>query len=100
MMGAEPTTVQAGSTLYARRTAAELNGRLGGEHVPRRPQWDCLACEQDSPCDPARMRLAEQYGDSRINLSIYVGGLLFVAIAELPDANPADLHERFVAWTR
>ncbi|KAB1934651.1 flavin reductase [Micromonospora sp. ALFpr18c] len=73
---------------------------MGGEHLPRRPQWDCLACGREWPCDPARVRLAEAYGDSRINLAMYVGSLLFVATAELSDADPAELHERFIAWTR
>ncbi|MEK8107396.1 flavin reductase [Micromonospora sp. M12] len=79
---------------------ADLDVQLRGEHMPRRPQWDCQTCEQDWPCDPARVRLAEQYGANRINLSIYLGGLLFVATAELADANPGDLYERFIAWTK
>ncbi|MEV4212908.1 flavin reductase [Micromonospora sp. NPDC049662] len=99
-MGEIPTTVRAARALQAERSVAALDGRMAGEHLPRRPQWDCLACEQDWPCDPARVRLAEAYGDNRINLAMYVGSLLFVATAELPDADPADLHERFVAWTR
>ncbi|MET7945588.1 hypothetical protein [Micromonospora sp. NPDC005324] len=46
------------------------------------------------------MRLAEAYGRDRIGLSMYVGGLLFIVAAELPDVAPPELYERFVAWTR
>ena len=99
-MAEVPTTVQAGRALQAQRSVAALDDRLGGEHLPRRPQWDCAACGREWPCDPARVRLAEEYGRNRVDLSMYVAGLLYVATAELPDAHPADLHERFIAWTR
>ncbi|MFF0229058.1 hypothetical protein [Micromonospora sp. NPDC005254] len=46
------------------------------------------------------MRLAEAYGCDRIGLSIYVSGLLVVVVVELPEVAPAELYERFVAWTR
>ncbi|MFI6242603.1 hypothetical protein ACIBEF_22290 [Micromonospora sp. NPDC050795] len=76
---------------------AALDSRLGGEHMPRRPQWDCEACEQPWPCDPARVRLAEEFGTNRVNLSMYVSGLLDAALEELPTADTADLYDRFVA---
>lgn len=100
MMAEVPTTVRAATALHARRSVARLDNHLQGEHLPRRPQWDCQACEQPWPCDPARVRLAEVYGANRVNLAIYVAGLLFVATSELPTADTADLYERFVAWTR
>lgn len=68
--------------------------------MPRRPQWHCQACEQPWPCDPARVHLAEEFGANRVNLSIYVSGLLDMALEELPTADTADLYDRFVAWTR
>lgn len=100
MMSEVPTTIRAANALHAERSVAALDTRLGGEHMPRRPQWDCQACEQDWPCDPARMRLAEEFGASRVSLAMYVGGLLDVALAELPTVATADLYERFVSWTR
>ncbi|MFE9917655.1 hypothetical protein ACFYPG_21100 [Micromonospora sp. NPDC005553] len=99
-MSEVPTTVRAGSALHAERSVAALDSRLGGEHMPRRPQWDCQACEQSWPCDPARVRLAEEFGTNRVNLSMYVSGLLDVALEELPTVATADLYDRFVAWTR
>ncbi|MFJ2083987.1 hypothetical protein ACI2KV_21650 [Micromonospora chokoriensis] len=79
-----------------------LDRRVDGEHLPRRPQWQCQTCDPDTPwpCHPARVRLAEAYGRDRIGLSMYVGGLLFIVAVELPDVPPAELYERFVAWTR
>ncbi|MET8084946.1 flavin reductase [Micromonospora sp. NPDC005237] len=79
-----------------------LDRRMDGEHLPRRPQWHCQTCAADTPwpCHPARVRLAEAYGCDRIGLSIYVSGLLVVVVVELPEVAPAELYERFVAWTR
>lgn len=86
----------------AERSASALDRRMDGEHLPRRPQWQCLMCEAGTPwpCHPARVRLAEAYGPDRIGLSTYVGGLLFIVALELPDVTPAEMYERFVAWTR
>jgi len=99
-MTEQPTTIRAARAAQAERSMSVLNTRMDGQHLPRRPQWECGACEREWPCDPARVRLAEAYGDNRINLAIYVGSLLHVATAELPDADTADLYERFIAWTR
>ncbi len=95
-----PTTVRAARAIQADRSVAALDRRLNGDHLPRRPSWECRTCERDWPCDPARVRLAEAYGRDRVGLSMYVGGLLFAATAELPATPPAELYERFVAWTR
>jgi hypothetical protein len=44
--------------------------------------------------------LGEEYGADRVGLSIYMATQLGVATAEANHAPPAELHERFVAWTR
>ncbi|WP_410810734.1 hypothetical protein [Micromonospora sp. 067-2] len=89
-------------SVQGQRAVAALEGRLDDLHMPRQPEWTCRGCDQDTPwpCSPARVRLTEAYGRDRIGLSMYVGSLLFVATAELPTANPRELYERFVAWTR
>jgi hypothetical protein len=44
--------------------------------------------------------LGEEYAADRVALSIYMATQLGVATAEANHAPPAELHERFVAWTR
>lgn len=96
-------TGNAASARYVRaaRAAAVLEERVDGDaHQPARPGWDCAACRQPWPCSPARVRLGEAYGGDRIGLAMYVGALLFAATAEIPTADPGDLYDRFVCWTR
>ncbi|MFG1916256.1 flavin reductase [Micromonospora sp. NPDC048898] len=99
-MGEEPTTVRAARADLAQRSARALADRLEGEHLPSRPTWDCRTCETPWPCDPARVRLAETYGENRVSLSMYLASLLDAALVEMPDTPAAELHERFVSWTR
>jgi hypothetical protein len=67
-------------------------------HRPHRPNWDCIACGEAWPCDPARTDLAATF--SRTRLAIYQVAQLTVAAADMPSAPPAELYERFIAWTR
>ncbi|MEV4388318.1 flavin reductase [Micromonospora sp. NPDC049580] len=99
-MGEEPTTIRAVRVELGERSVRALTDRLEGEHLPRRPEWTCLTCEQEWPCDPARMRLAEAYGDNRISLSMYLASLLYVALPEMPQTPSAELHERLPAAIR
>lgn len=102
-MAEVPTTIRASRAVEAVRAVDALDRRLDGEHLPRRPEWDCRTCDQRGtpwPCEPARAGLAEAYGQNRVGLAMYVGSLLFVAAAELPAPSAAELYQRFVAWTR
>lgn len=99
----QPSTVRAAreaEQARGRQAVAVLDRRLDGKHTPRRPQWDCDTCEQEWPCNPARVRLAEAYGRDRVGLAMYCGALHPVALAELPAAAPGELWERFVGWVR
>lgn len=69
-------------------------------HQPERPSWDCLSCRQPWPCPPARVQLGEAYGPDRAGLGMYLGALLFAAVAEMPTVSSGDLFDRFIAWTR
>lgn len=69
-------------------------------HPPTRPAWWCERCDQAWPCHPARMQLAEQYAGDPVGLSVYLGARLVDAARELPATPAAELHERFIAWTR
>lgn len=85
----------------ARRAVEALERRLDGSpHEPRRPEWTCRSCDAPWPCSPARVRLAEAYGDNRISLSMYLASLLTAAYPEVPTTPPGELFDRFIAWTR
>ncbi|RQX12230.1 hypothetical protein DDE19_29130 [Micromonospora ureilytica] len=104
-MGEVPTTARAAVRARAaqgQRAAAVLPSRLADQHIPRRPEWTCRTCEQDTPwpCAPARVRLSEAYGRDRIGLSMYLGSLHAVVVAELPAVAAGELFERFVGWAR
>lgn len=67
-------------------------------HTPQRPSWDCLACEQTWPCDPAREHLkADQ---DLVQLAIYMWNQLEQAVHDLPPTPAAEMFERFLKWTR
>ncbi|NYF57745.1 hypothetical protein [Micromonospora purpureochromogenes] len=74
-------------------------------HVPMRPLWLCRVCAAAWPCPPARLLLGMEYRRDRVGLSVYMAGCLFDATADLiklnpnPAPSPADLFERFLAWT-
>ncbi|MFG2057861.1 hypothetical protein ACGFI9_27950 [Micromonospora sp. NPDC048930] len=83
------------------RCVEALPHRLDDAHVPQLPAWTCPACGDAAwPCPPAQTKLAESYGPDRVGLAAYVGALLFAAAGDLPRVPSAELHERFVAWTR
>ena len=68
------------------------------EHTPDRPSWDCRACHRAWPCGPARKRLRAEFSYFPSVLRIYLVDQLTTAAGELPDAKPAELYERFLAW--
>lgn len=74
-------------------------------HVPMRPRWLCRVCAAAWPCPPARLLLGMEYRRDRVGLSVYMAGCLFDATADLieisPHAvpSPAELFDRFLAWT-
>jgi hypothetical protein len=70
----------------------------GAEHQPAQPSWDCKACDEPWPCDPARERLTLLY--SRTNLAIVMVDRLLEAARDVPTMQPAEAFDRFLAWTR
>ncbi|MER6757622.1 hypothetical protein ABT235_25950 [Micromonospora echinofusca] len=87
---------------HVSRAVQAIAERLDGNPHQPDPSWTCRTCvgEVGWPCSPARTRLAEMYPGDWVGLSIYMGSLLIVALAEMPATPPAELHERFVSWTR
>ncbi|GAB7039687.1 MULTISPECIES: flavin reductase [Catenuloplanes] len=69
---------------------------LAPPHDPLRPSWLCAQDGQAWPCDVARAQLAAEHGDA---LAAVLAEQLVLAAREMPNARPADLHKRFVAWT-
>lgn len=76
------------------------------EHRPVRPIWLCRACGQPWPCGEARLRLAVEYREDRVGLSVYMASMMGEAISELRRLNPQPepdgsiIFARFVGWTR
>lgn len=68
------------------------------EHTPARPGWDCLACGRPWPCDPAREALATRFKGTR--LAVFTAAYLGEATRDLTTTPPAELYDRFIAWTR
>ncbi|GAA2537144.1 hypothetical protein GCM10010435_00100 [Winogradskya consettensis] len=71
------------------------------EHLPARPEWDCLVCDGTWPCSNAREELATQYARFPANLAIYMASTMYEAVEDLTATGaptPADLYERFLAW--
>jgi hypothetical protein len=70
-----------------------------GGHLVDRPSWMCPD-GTPWPCPPARVQLAEAHADDRVSLAAYAGTLYYVATAEQPTEDPAELYERIVGWVR
>lgn len=70
-------------------------------HLPDQPSWHCFVCKADWPCDPAREALRGEYAETPVMLAIWMGAQLGLAASEIPvRVTPAELYERFIAWTR
>lgn len=69
-------------------------------HVLARPCWDCAACGEPWPCDPAREALAASMGRGTA-LTIYMHAYFQEAAAQEPPVGPVgELYDRFLAWAR
>lgn len=102
-MMTEPITIQealAAEHARGQRAVDALDGRLDGQHTPRRPQWDCGTCEQEWPCAPAQVRLSEAYGRDRVGLAMYLGAVYAAAVNDLPVTTSGETWVRFVGWVR
>ncbi|MEU2611100.1 flavin reductase [Micromonospora sp. NPDC007271] len=73
-------------------------------HVAVRPSWRCRVCGAAWPCSPARLSLLGEYRENRAALLIYLGTLMYDAMADLADLNaqptPEALTNRFLTWAR
>ncbi len=68
------------------------------QHTAERPQWTCRVCGLAWPCEPARQELrSSMRGPS---LALFATAQLDAAVRDLPELSPAELWERFVAWTK
>jgi hypothetical protein len=69
---------------------------LAPPHEPARPSWLCLRDGEAWPCHVARAQLTAEHGDA---LAMVLSAQLERAARDMPAAEPAALHARFVAWT-
>jgi len=70
----------------------------GDDHPPVRPSWDCAADGKPWPCDQAREQLAAEMAGT--NLAMWMATTMVHAAGDMPTILPAELFERFIAWTR
>jgi hypothetical protein len=74
------------------------------EHLPLRPLWLCRRCGQPWPCGEAKLALVAEYGNSPVNLFLYLAGCLHDAIDDLHRLHPSDtgttagIFDRFLGW--
>lgn len=80
-----------------RRTARAYEAEIL-EHQPHRPSWRCGGCGAAWPCAIARDRLAAT--TRPVQLAMTMASHLYDAAGELPATDPAELFDRFLAWTR
>jgi len=71
-------------------------------HMAARPLWDCRACGEPWPCEPARAALMAERGMTVTRLTITMTAFLHAAVADglhrqVPDGG---LYSRFILWTR
>jgi hypothetical protein len=71
---------------------------VGSLHLPHRPAWTCQRCGLPYPCPTARDRLLAVYGRTPA-LARRASDLLYEAVPDLAGVPPADLFDRFIAWT-
>lgn len=73
-----------------------------GMHLPRRPSWDCAACDKPWPCAPAKVLLSEEFEGNRLSLSVYMSAQLHDALNETATNDSGhrigDLFDRFMDW--
>ncbi|GID51118.1 hypothetical protein Aca07nite_83930 [Actinoplanes capillaceus] len=72
---------------------------MTAEHQPDPATYDCLACEKEWPCDPAREFLLLSTPD-RVQLAIRMWTELEHAAGVLRAEPPSVLFERFLRWAR
>jgi hypothetical protein len=69
-------------------------------HLPQRPDWRCLACQEEWPCLGARADLLTEYADARPSLGMYLAAHMMDAVLDLGRPLDAELYDRFLAWVR
>ncbi len=72
-------------------------------HLPCRPNWDCLHCQQPWPCPPAKAKMAEEFADNSTSLVLYLSGQMADAVDDYLTTKqpvPPDLYDRFLDWNK
>lgn len=67
-------------------------------HSASRPSWDCRACGQPWPCDPAREELIAQTPNVSA-LATAGWAYLDEFVRDQPTGPPAEAFDRFIRWT-
>ncbi|MET8152649.1 hypothetical protein ACIBSW_30030 [Actinoplanes sp. NPDC049668] len=70
---------------------------VSGGHVEERPGWDCRACGEPWPCEPARKDLAAELSPTSLRIHMWIR--LEPAALDLPSGTARELFDRFLRWT-
>ena len=69
-------------------------------HIPARPVWSCVTCDEPWPCRDRREQLIVEYRADVLPLALYLAACLVDAAYDLPDTPAGDLYQRFLGWLR
>jgi hypothetical protein len=67
-------------------------------HTPIRPNWTCVACGDDWPCEVRRRQLTAEYDRAPVSLSLLMSGYFVEAADDLRNVPAGDLYLRFFGW--
>jgi hypothetical protein len=70
------------------------------DHLPHRPDWNCIGCNASWPCFTKRRQLLAEYEGARASLGIYLVRCMADAAADLPERAAGLVYEQFLGWLR
>jgi hypothetical protein len=69
------------------------------EHKPNRPFWDCTACGEQWPCEPAQKYLRADT-DSPTRLTLACWDYFDRYVHDMGPGPLGEAFQRFIGWTR
>lgn len=69
-------------------------------HMPLRPAWTCVVCDDLWPCATRRQQLTAEFFDTPMSLGLLMGQYFGEAINDLPHWVDEDIYHRFLGWIR
>lgn len=70
--------------------------QIAPAHEAITPSWMCARDGRPWPCPIARVQLGTSMDAAQLRITL--AARLDAAARDMPDASPAELHERFLSW--